>query len=643
MKDKYYITTPIYYASGDLTVGHCFCTVLTDACARYYRMAGKDVFFLTGSDEHGLKIARKAQEANLTPQQFVDKTVDHFKYVWDKLHISYDKFIRTTDAEHIKCVQLITSKLYERGYIYKGQYEGLYCVPCETFYSEGQLVEGKCPECHRDVEPTKVDCYFFKMSVFQKYLEKLFKDPNFLVPLNRKTEIYNNFVKPGVTDLCISRNTFDWGVPLPFDDKHVLYVWIDALANYISALGYGTKNDELFKKYWPADVHFVGRDITRFHAMIWPALLKALDIPAPKQIHSTGFITLKGDKISKSKSNGFNPLVLIDRYGVDALRYFLIKEGPIFDDIPYASDVFLNTINSDLCNDYGNLVSRTLAMIVQYFGGVVPAPNEFKAEDNDLIKAVNSLREQVALDMSEQRVDNAIRKIFSVIGSANKYIDITTPWILARTPEGKERLKTVLYVLQETIRVCTVLLSAYLVELPAKVFEQLNVDKAHQTLDSAQFSGENYGHTVTKGQAIFGRLNVAEELKVLEQQAKVEVKQEPQPEIKHKPDIDFADWEKLEIKVGTIINSEKVEKADKLLKNTIKIGSETRTIVSGIAKFYNPKDIIGKQVLVITNLKPRTIRGIESRGMVLCALNEDETELKLTTIDGTIADGSEVS
>ncbi|MBR4745705.1 MAG: methionine--tRNA ligase, partial [Clostridia bacterium] len=357
MKNKYYVTTPIYYASGDLTVGHCFCTVLTDACARFFRLNGDDVFFLTGSDEHGLKIARKAEEAHVTPQEFVDKTVEHFKYVWNKLGISYDKFIRTTDKEHVECVKKIAQALFDKGYIYKGTYKGLYCVPCETFYSEGQLVDGKCPECHRDVEPTNVEAYFFKMSAFQDYLEKLFKDDHFLVPESRRTEIYNNFVKPGVTDLCISRNTFDWGIPLPFDSKHVIYVWIDALTNYISALGYGSKDDSLYKKFWPADVHFVGRDITRFHAMIWPAILKALDIPAPKQIHSTGFITLKGDKISKSKSNGFNPLVLIDRYGVDALRYYLIKEGPIFDDIPYASDVFLNTINADLCNTYGNLVS----------------------------------------------------------------------------------------------------------------------------------------------------------------------------------------------------------------------------------------------------------------------------------------------
>ena len=647
-KEKYYITTPIYYASGDLTVGHCFCTVLTDACARYFRLAGKDVFFLTGSDEHGLKIARKAEEAGLTPKQFVDKTVDHFKCVWDKLHISYDKFIRTTDDEHVQCVTKIAQKLYDKGYIYKGNYEGLYCVPCETFYSEGQLVEGKCPECHRDVEATQVECYFFKMSAFQKHLEKLFADPHFLVPENRKTEIYNNFVKPGVTDLCISRNTFTWGIPLPFDTNHVIYVWIDALVNYISALGYGSDNDELFRKFWPADVHFVGRDITRFHAMIWPALLQVLDIPMPKQIHSTGFITLKGDKISKSKSNGFNPLVLIDRYGVDALRYFLIKEGPIFDDIPYSAEVFLNTINSDLCNDYGNLVSRTLAMICQYFGGNVPRPNEYNEDDNNLINAVNGLASELDALMKEQRVDTAIRKIFSVIGSANKYIDITTPWVLARSEEGKVRLQTVLYVLQETIRVCTVLLSAFLVELPAKVFAQLNVSKENQTMASATFSNNNFDRLVTKGEAIFGRLNVNEELKVLEAQA--EVKKEVKEEVKvetpvkaGKPDIDFADFEKVEIKLGTILNSEKVEKADKLLKNTIKIGDEVRTIVSGIAKYYDPKDVIGKQVLVVTNLKPRTIRGIESRGMVLCALNDDESVLKLTTIDGKMDDGCEVS
>ncbi|MBP5651581.1 MAG: methionine--tRNA ligase [Clostridia bacterium] len=641
MKNKYYVTTPIYYASGDLTVGHCFCTVLTDACARFFRLNGDDVFFLTGSDEHGLKIARKAEEAHVTPQEFVDKTVEHFKHVWNKLGISYDKFIRTTDKEHVECVTKIAQALYDKGYIYKGTYKGLYCVPCETFYSEGQLVEGKCPECHRDVEPTNVEAYFFKMSVFQDYLKKLFKDDHFLVPESRRTEIYNNFVKPGVADLCISRNTFDWGIPLPFDSKHVIYVWIDALTNYISALGYGSKDDSLYKKFWPADVHFVGRDITRFHAMIWPAILKALDIPAPKQIHSTGFITLRGDKISKSKSNGFNPLVLIDRYGVDALRYYLIKEGPIFDDIPYASDVFLNTINADLCNTYGNLVSRTLAMITQYFGGTVPQPSEFNNDDKSLIDSVNSLKEEVTKLMKEQRVDEGIRKVFDVLGQANKYIDITTPWILARSEEGKPRLATVLYVLQESIRVATVMLQPYLVELPSKVFEQLNVDESLRTFDSAKFMNDNYGRAVTKGEAIFGRLNIAEEVKVLDTEHVKEEKVEPV--ITHKPDIPFSDFEKVEIRVGLVLNSEKVEKADKLLKSTIKIGNETRTIVSGIAKHYEPKDLIGKRVLVVTNLEPRTIRGIESRGMVLCALTDDEKVLKVTTVDGEIADGCEVS
>ena len=640
MKDKYYITTPIYYASGDLTVGHCFCTVLTDACARYFRLNGDDVFFLTGSDEHGLKIARKAEEAGCTPQQFVDKTVERFKYVWEKLGISYDKFIRTTDKEHVECVTKIAQELYDKGYIYKDKYKGLYCVPCETFYSEGQLVDGKCPECHRDVEPTDVDAYFFKMSKFQSFLEKLFKDDKFLVPESRRNEIYNNFVKTGVTDLCISRNTFDWGIPLPFDSEHVLYVWIDALSNYISALGYGSKDDSLFKKYWPADVHFVGRDITRFHTMIWPAILKALDLPMPKQVHSTGFITLKGDKISKSKSNGFNPLVLIDRYGVDALRYYLIKEGPIFDDIPYASDVFLNTINADLCNTYGNLVSRTLAMISQYFGGVVPKPNEFMAEDTQLIETANALRAKVEAFMREQRVDEAIRAVFSLLGDANKYIDITTPWILSKTEEGKVRLATVLYVLQEVIRVATVMLQAFLVEIPAKVFAQLQVDKKLQSFDSAKFLENNYGRTVVKGDAIFARLNVAEEVKVLDQQSKPVEKEEKK--IEHKPNVVFDDFEKLEIRVGLVLNSEKVEKADKLLKNTIKIGNEVRTIVSGIAKHYTPQDLIGKKVLVVCNLEPRTIRGIESCGMVLCAVTEDDKVLKVASVDGDIVDGCEV-
>ena len=655
MKEKYYITTPIYYASGDLTVGHCFCTVLTDACARFARLDGKDVMFLTGSDEHGLKIARNAEKAGLSPQAFVDKTVDKFKYVWNRLGVSYDKFIRTTDPIHEKCVKDAYQKLYDQGDIYLAKYEGLYCVPCETFFTESQLVDGNCPDCGRPVEMATEESYFFKLSKYQKYLEDLFaKNPDFLVPESRKNEIYNNFIKPGVTDLCVSRTTFDWGVRLPFNDKHVAYVWIDALLNYVTALGWNTEDDSLLKKYWPAEVHFVGRDITRFHCIIWPILLHALGLEVPKQIHSTGFITLKGDKISKSKSNGFNPITLCDKYGADALRYYLVKEGPIYSDIPYTSEIFLNTINSDLCNNYGNLVSRTLAMITQYFGGVVPAPTTLGADEDTVINALNTLYEDVKKDMSTQRCDMAIKKIFNVIDLANKYIDITTPWKLAKEEGGKDKLQTVMYTLTETIRICTTLLQAFLVEMPAKVFEQFNTKAENRTFDSAKaFSKDNHGQNITKGDAIFNRLDVKKEMEFLDtastpaqaepkQEAKVEEKKVEEDKANTVSFITIDDFDKVKLLTGKIIASERVEKADKLLKNTVQIGDEVRTIVSGIAKYYTPEEVVGKTVIVVSNLKPIKLRGIESCGMLLCAVNDKEDKLSLITTDKEFGSGNEV-
>lgn len=651
MKDKknYYITTPIYYASGRLTVGHCFSTVLADICARFYRLNGYNVFYATGSDEHGLKIAKVASEHNMTPQQFVDKTVDEFKHIWDKLHISYDKFIRTTDKHHVKLVEDVYNKLFESGDIYLSKYEGLYCVPCETFFTESQLIDGKCPDCGRPVEKTSEESYFLRLSKYQKFLEDYFKEnPDFLVPESRKNEIYGNFIKPGITDLCVSRTTFDWGVKLPFNDKHVAYVWIDALLNYLSVLGYGTDNDQDFKDFWPCDVHVVGRDISRFHCIIWPILLKMLDLPLPKQIHSTGFITLKGDRISKSKSNGFDPLILTDKYGADALRYYLAKEGPIFNDIPYTAEQFVNTINSDLCNDLGNLVSRTLAMITQYNGGILPAPKVREEAEETIISACNELLNKCIALMSEQKVNDTVNAVFSVIRLANKYIDITEPWKLNKDPNMKDKLDTVLYTLSEVIRICTVILQAFLVETPAKIFEKFGYAENLQTFESIkEFGFSNHGNKVNKGDNLFPRLDVKAEIEFLDNPApavkKIEEKKEEKENKANTIEfISIDDFAKVKLLTGKIINSEKVEGADKLLKNTVEIGNETRTIVSGIAKYYKPEEIIGKTVVVVSNLPPRKLRGIESQGMLLCACNDDNDTLSLITTDRTMNSGCEV-
>ena len=643
-KKKYYVTTPIYYASGDLHVGHCFCTVLTDACARFKRLDGYDVMFLTGSDEHGMKIAKKAEEAGMTPQAFVDKTVDNFKSIWKILGISYDRFIRTTDAKHMATVSKIMQKLYDQGDIYLDKYEGLYCVPCETFFTEGQLVNGNCPDCGRPVEKASEPCYFFKMSKYSDFVKKLFQDnPEFLVPESRKNEIYNNFVKDGVQDLCVTRTSFDWGIKAPFDPKHVIYVWCDALVNYISALGYGTDDDSDFKKYWPCDVHFIGRDISRFHSIIWPIILHACGIELPKKIHSTGFITLKGDKISKSKSNGFNPVVLCDKYGADALRYFMLKDGPIYNDIPFAFDEFLKTINSDLCNDLGNLVSRTIAMIGQNFNSVVPKPSKITDVDKTIIDMANDLYSKVNTAMNEERVDVAINYIFDLIRYANKYIDLTEPWSLAKDPSKKDRLATVLYTLTETIRICTTLLQAFLIEIPDKIFAKFNTPADLRTFDSIKaFSLDNYGKTVTKGEAIFPRLDVNKELEFLNlaSEPKKEEKKEEKTETMEDELIDIDYFDKVKLAIGTVIASEKVEKADKLLKNTIRINGVDKTIVSGIAKFYNPEDIIGKQVVVVTNLKPVKLRGILSEGMVLCAVDDKTNDLSLISPTKTMPEGT---
>ena len=644
----YYVSTPIYYASGKLTVGHCYSTVLADICARFHRLDGYKVFYATGSDEHGLKIARVAEQNNLTPQAFVDKTVGEFQELWSKLGISYDKFIRTTDSHHVKLVEDVYNKLYKQGDIYLSEYEGLYCVPCETFFTESQLVDGKCPDCGRPVELTKEESYFLRLSKYQKFIEEYFEqNPKFLVPESRKNEIVNTFIKPGISDLCVSRTTFDWGIKLPFNDKHVAYVWIDALLNYLSVLGYGTDNDQDFKDFWPCDCHIVGRDISRFHCIIWPILLKMLDLPLPKQIHSTGFITLKGDKISKSKSNGFNPLNLSDRYGADALRYYLAKEGPLFNDIPYTAEQFVNTINSDLCNDLGNLVSRTLAMITQYRDKIVPAPKVCDEEEKNLEDSCNKIYADCVKFMKDQRVNDTVNAIFGLIRQANKYIDVTEPWKLAKDTSKSDKLDTVLYYLSETIRIATVLLQAFLIEIPAKIFEKFAVDSTKQTFESIKaFNKTNYGKTIDKGENLFPRLDVEKEIAYLDTPNTPQVEEKKEEKMEEKANtvnyITFDDFTKVQLLTGKIVNSEKVEGADKLLKNTVEIGNETRIIVSGIAKYYKPEEIIGKTVVVVGNLAPRKLRGIESQGMLLCAVDEEKDLLSLVTIDKPLSSGLEV-
>lgn len=654
MKDKknYYITTPIYYASGKLTVGHCYSTTLADICARFHRLNGDRVFFATGSDEHGLKISRVAEKENLTPQAFVDKTVAEFKEIWSKLGITYDKFIRTTDPEHVELVKKVYDKLYKSGDIYLGKYKGLYCVPCESFFTESQLVDGNCPDCNRPVEITEEECYFLRLSKYQKFLEDYFtQNPNFLIPESRKNEIFNNFIKPGISDLCVSRTTFDWGIRLPFNDKHVAYVWIDALLNYLSVLGYDTNHDQDYQNFWPCDVHVVGRDITRFHAIIWPILLKMLDLPLPKQIHSTGFITLKGDKISKSKSNGFNPLNLVERYGADSLRYYLAKLGPLFNDFPYTSEQFVNTVNSDLCNDLGNLVSRTLAMITQYNNQIIPEPKVEDEEEKTIISLCNNLLTNCQKHMEGQRIDLLVNEIFGVIRSTNKYIDITEPWKLAKDPSKKDKLDTVLYTLSETLRIVNTLLQAVLFEIPAKIFAKFGTPSNLQTFESiTSFSKKNFGFKVNKGENLFPRLDVEKEIAYLDTPTNT-TKEEPKntnPITKNEDKINTVsfitidEFDKVKLLTGKIINSEFIEGADKLLKNTVKIGDEIRTICSGIRKYYDPKDVIGKTVVVVSNLPPRKMRGVESAGMLLCAVDDKNDKLSLITLDRDLGDGLEV-
>lgn len=625
MKEKFYITTPIYYPSGNWHLGHCYTTVICDAIARFKRMDGFDVFFLTGTDEHGVKIEKRAAENNTTPKAFVDALVGNIKELWKTLGISYDKFIRTTDDYHVEAVQKIFKKLYDNGDIYKAEYEGMYCTPCESFWTESQLVDGKCPDCGRPVEKAKEESYFFRLSKYQDKLIELYQNnPEFISPKSRMNEMINNFIKPGLQDLCVSRTSFKWGIPVSFDDKHVIYVWIDALTNYITALGYAGKDDSLFKKYWPADLHMVGKEIVRFHTIIWPAILMALGVELPKKVYGHGWLLIGGDKMSKSKGNVVDPFVLSERYGVDAVRYFLLREVPFGSDGIYTNEALLNRTNADLANDLGNLVSRTTAMITQYFGGIIPDGSYREDIDNELVSLCEEALEKVRRDVDNLLIPESLAEIFKLIQRANKYIDETTPWILAKDESKKQRLGTVLYNLAETIRISAVLLSPFMPDTAKRIFDDLQLGKLPDSFDSVKTFGLlESGKPVVKGKALFPRIDVKKELVELEKLAeKHEKKQEkPAESNEEKGLISIDDFSKIELATAKVLTCEKVEKSDKLLKLTLDVRGKQRTVVSGIAQYYTPEYMVGKTVVIVKNLKPVKLKGILSEGMILCASN----------------------